>query len=412
MQGTTPVAWRDLFGRGRKAANAYDLLRDIYAQFLSRSGRRVDQKTAIEVSTVFACARIIGNGMAQAPLKLMQESADGRTRAPAKAHPLYRLMARQPNPWQTSFDYRQLISWHVELFGYHTSFINRSVKGEILELVPFEPNTVTVKQQDDRSLSFEVRAKSGATQVFPQEAIWYVRGPSWNGWEAIEPIRAAREAIGLALSIEETQASMQKNGVRTTGLVSVEGKMQEGQYAQLKDWIVKEHAGAANSGVPLIMDRAAKWSSMQMTGVEAETIATRKHQVEEICRFFGVMPIVLGFSDKASTYASAEQMFLAHAVHCLAPRWTMYEQSADSYLLTEKEREAGYYFDFVEEGMIRGSAEATMKTILGYVNGGLITPNEGREKLDLNPDTDPASDKLRTPVNVAQGPGPSDSPSL
>jgi hypothetical protein len=69
-------------------------------------------------------------------------------------------------------------------------------------------------------------------------------------------------------------------------------------------------------------------------------------------------------------------------------------------LLTQKERAAGYYFDFVEEGMIRASIADTQTTILGYVNGGVMTANEGRAKLDLNPDADPASDKLRIPANI------------
>ena len=122
------------------------------------------------------------------------------------------------------------------------------------------------------------------------------------------------------------------------------------------------------------------------------------------------MPIMVGYADKTATYASAEQMFLAHVVHCLSPRWTRFEQSADAYLLTEAERADGYYFDFVEEGMIRGAVIDTLDAIVGYVNGGIMTPNEGRAKLDLNPDKDPASDELRIPVNVAQEPEPTPDP--
>jgi phage portal protein BeeE len=107
-----------------------------------------------------------------------------------------------------------------------------------------------------------------------------------------------------------------------------------------------------------------------------------------------------GYSDKAATYASAEQMFLAHIQHCLAPRWTNYEQTFDAMLLTEKERDSGLFTNFTEEGMLRGSIVDTKDVLLGYTNGGLMTPNEARAKLDLNPDADPASDKLRIPANI------------
>jgi phage portal protein BeeE len=93
-------------------------------------------------------------------------------------------------------------------------------------------------------------------------------------------------------------------------------------------------------------------------------------------------------------------MFLAHLVHTLAPWYSRLEQSIDANLLTEADRAAGIYANFVEEGLLRGSATTTKDVILGYVNGGLMTPNEGRAKLDLNPDEDPASDELRIPANV------------
>jgi phage portal protein BeeE len=117
-----------------------------------------------------------------------------------------------------------------------------------------------------------------------------------------------------------------------------------------------------------------------------------------------VMPIMVGYSDKAMTYASAEQMFLSHVVHTLAPWYQRIEQSIDANLLTDKERTDGLYANFVEEGLLRGSSIDTKDAILGYVNGGIMTPNEGRAKLDLNPDSDPASEQLRIPANLVGKP--------
>jgi HK97 family phage portal protein len=403
------VAWLDLFRWGRKSANAYDLVRAIAGIFRSKSGKYVTASTAIEVSAVFGGCRLVGHGMAQVPRKLMRLSADGKTRQPARDHPLYSVLAVRANQWQTSFEFFETISWHIELCGHAFSFINR-FRGQIVELIPFEPGAVTVKRADDGELTYTVRAPNGTSREFPEEAIWHVRGPSWNAWDGMEVFRIAREAIGLAMVTEESQAAMHKNGVRTSGAWSVEGKLVGDQYASLLKWIKDNHAGPDKTGEPLVMDRAAKWIQTQMSGVDAQHIETRRFQIEEICRFMGIIPIMLGYSDKASTYASAEQMFLAHVVHTLSPRWARFEQSVDAYLLTEQERADGLYFDFVEEGMIRGSVKDTKDAILGYVNGGILTPNEGRAKLDLNPDPDPESDKLRIPVTVVQGPEPDDVP--
>jgi len=385
----------------RKSASNFDVLRQIAGWGrTSATGKIVNVQTAIEVATVFACLRVRANGVAQVPLKLMRETPDGRSRLPAKDHPLYRILESQPNEWQTSFDYRQMLMFHLCLCGNAYSFINRSNRAGIMELIPFEPGCVTVKRADDFALSYEVRAANGSTQVFPAKAIWHVRGPSWNSWYGLEGVKLAREAIGLAMATEEQQARMQRNGVRASGTYSVEGTLGDTKYKELKAWIDQEMGGVENTGKAMVLDRGAKWLNTSMTGVDAQTLETRRFQVEEMCRQLGVNPIMIFAESKNTTYASAGQMFLAHVVHTLAPDYTMLEQSIYVNLLTESDREDGLYADFVEEGLLRGSAVETKDVLLGYSNGGLMTPNEARAKLDMNPDPDPASDKLRIPANI------------
>ncbi len=394
----------------RKAGTTLDLFREIYGGRQSKSGRNVSVSTAIEVSTVYACCRVVGEGVAQVPLKLMRETPDGRTRQPARDHRLYNKLAIRPNRWQTSFEFREMLVWHAMLAGNAYSFINR-MGGQIIELFPFAPGAVEVKHEDNGDLQYVVTADDGSKKPFPAESIWHLRGPSWNSWYGLETLKLARESIGLAMATEESVARLHKNGIRPSGTYSVEGVLPDGKYKELAKWLDERMAGVENDGRPMILDRAAKWSSTQMTGVDAQTIENRRYQIEEICRFARVMPIMVGYSDKTATFASAEQMFIAHVVHTLAPWYERIEQSLNANLLTEREREQGYYFNFVEEGLLRGSLRDTKDTILGYVNGGLLTPNEGRAKLDQNPDSDPASDQLRVPANiVGDASKPSDNP--
>lgn len=396
------MAWHDLFRWGRKSADTLELFREIYGRmWATKSGRTVNLDTAIQVSTVFACARVIGNGMAQVPLKLMRQQ--DRSRAPATDHPLYQVLALRPNPWQTSFEFRQLMSWHLELCGNFFA-VKIAPAGALRELIPLDPTKVKVSRRKDLSLAYGLTLDDGMTRDIPADSMWHVRGPSWNSWQGIYVLNAAREAVGLAIAAEESQGALHRNGVRTSGGWTVEGTLSDDQQKMLVKWLERAHAGVDNVGKPFVMDRAAKWVSTQMSGVDAQHLETRRFQIEEICRAFGVMPIMAGYTDKAATYASAESMFLAHVMHCLSPRWTALEQSMDANLLSDRDRKEGLYFDFVEEGMIRGSVRDTKDAILGYVNGGILTPNEGRALLDKNPDADPASDKLRLPVNTVQDP--------
>jgi HK97 family phage portal protein len=384
----------------RKSAGSYDLIRELLGRRTSATGKNVSVKTAIEVATVFACMRVIANGIAQVPFKLMNESPDGRTRKPAKDHPLYDLLQNRPNEWQTSFEYREMLAMHLVLCGNAFSFINRTSRSGIVELIPFEPGCVTVKRDDNNVLTYEVRLQNGSTQTFPASAIWHLRGPSWSGWMGLEAVALAREAIGLSMAIEEQQARLQKNGVRPSGTYSVDGTLTADQYKALRDWINDNNGGIDNTGKAFVLDRNAKWLNTSMTGVDAQTLETRRYQVEEICRFALVNPIMVGAESKNTTYASAEQMFLAHVVHCLSPHYQRIEQSANVNLLTDAERKAGYYMNFVDAGLMRGSIVNQKEVLIGYTNGGLMTANEARALLDMNPDDDPASDKLRIPANI------------
>lgn len=390
----------------QKSGSTMDLLRDLFSGYKSASGKSVNTTTALQVSAVFAVCRVLGEGVAQVPLKLTRESADAKgrmTRKPATEHSLYGLLGSSPNDFQTSFEYREMVVWHAVLAGNHYSFINRGSRGKILELLPFQPHQVTVKRDDKWRLIYEVRSDDdGSTRTFPAEAIWHVKGPSWNGWQGLECVRLARDAIGLAMATEEAAATLHKNGVSPSGVYSVEGTLNDAQYASLSKWVNSQLAGSQNTGKPLIMDRAAKWVQTAMTGVDAQSLETRRFQIEEICRFARVSPIMVYGSDKASTYAGSSANFLAHLVHTLSPWYQRLEQSMDKNLLTEQERRDGLYFNFVEEGLLRANMTETKDVLLGYVNGGLMTPNEGRAKLDLDPMDDDDADELRIPVNVVQ----------
>jgi HK97 family phage portal protein len=151
------------------------------------------------------------------------------------------------------------------------------------------------------------------------------------------------------------------------------------QHEQLSRWLAKHYAGSDNGGKPLVMDRAAKWSQQMMSGVDAQHLETRKHQVEEICRAMRVIPMMAGYSDKTSTYASAEQMFIAHVVHTITPWATRIEQSAERALLAD-ETDIDIRFDL--KGLMRGAAKDRAEYLSRALGSGgspaWMTQNEAR----------------------------------
>lgn len=376
----------------------------------SKAGVKITRETALRVGAVFGCIRVIAEGVAQVPFKLLQEGTSKVSRHPqrlnATSHPLYDVLHRRPNSWQTSFEYREMIVMHAALTGRGVSFINRIDIGsrglQIAELIPLDPGRVTVKQNTDWSLTYKITGANGHEQEFPQEAIWHLRGPSWDGVDGLDVMQLAREAVGLSISTEESQAKLHANGVQPSGLYSIDSTLNEKQYQELKKWIEENNAGAKRGGV-MVMDRGAKFVSQVMNGVDAQHLETRGHQIEEVARFFRVLPIMLGYSGgKAATYASSEQMFLAHMVHTLMPWYERIQQSADVNLLTREERQQGYYIKLVEAGLLRGALKDTAEYLYRMTMGGIMDRNEARSKLDLNPIE--GLDEPLTPTNMTNDP--------
>ena len=398
-----------LFLPGPERKNStLDLFREIYGSRASKSGQTVGLKEAIRCATVFACARVIANGIAQVPLKLFQEDAAGK-KSPARDHPLYRLLHRKPNPWQTSFEFREMLGLHLVLAGRAYCY-KTIVGGRLRELIPLEPGTVRTKLADDGiTVLYEVTGKDGTIREFDQSLIWHLKGPSWNGWEGLDALDLAREAVGLAIATESSQSQLHKNGIRVPGVYSVEGTLNPTQYKDLRKFLADNYAGE-NGGLPMIVDRGAKWLPLALSGVDAQHLETRKHQVVEVCRAMGVMPIMVFESDKAATYASAEAMFQAHVVHTLAAWWERIEQSIDCNLLSEQDDARGIYAKFLGNGLMRGSmkdrAEYFAKALGAGGSPAWMSQDEVRALEELNPMGGDAA-MLPKPTNV---PAPNPTP--
>lgn len=323
----------------------------------SKAGPSINLQSAFRVSAAFACMRAISTqGCAQVPFKLMQDyERDGLSRKrTARDHAVYDVITAKPNGWQTSFEFKETLTMHA-CMGNAYAFKN-IFRGKLQELIILEPGRVRPVQNDDWSLTYKVTGKDGTTKEFSQDLIWHVRGTSWDGFMGLDTLAIAREALGLSIALEESHANLHANSVRPSGIYSVDTTLNPEQHEKLVGWLKKQ--AQAGSGTPLVLDRGAKWLSQTMTGVDAQHKETRDQQVEEVCRFFGILPIVIGYSgSKASTYASAEAMFDAHKVLGLNPWFERIQDSANINLLTDAERKAGYYFKFFANGLLRASAK-------------------------------------------------------
>lgn len=397
---------RRIFGKEGKSAIGEDGSSVAALRGQDSDSFTVTPMKALEISTVLACVRVISQGVAQVPFRLYH--TDGRSRVPVRPqdHALAKLLTRRPNGWTTSFEFRETMMYHVLLTGNAYAWINR-VSGNVYELVILPPDQTTA-EFDKAAMAMRYRSTlpNGAQKLLSQSEVWHLRGPSYDAQLGLNIIRLARAVMQLSIAMEKGQLDIQKNGAQPGGIYSIEGTLTPEQFKTLRTWLQKFQPGGELAGQTMILDRNGKFQTAKMTSADAQVIETRKFQIEEVCRQWGVMPIMIGHADKTATYASSEQMFLAHVVHTLSPWYQRIEQSADAALLSEEEQDTGYYTKFISNALMRGAAKDRgdfyAKALGSGGTKGWMTQNEVRELEDLNPSDDPDADLLPQPTGGPQ----------
>jgi len=360
------------------------------------AGMHVNERTALQVSTVLACVKVIADGCATPKFEVFREKPDGR-RERATNIPEYRLLARRPNEWQTSFEWRRQMTIHAALTGAGLSIKVRGPNNRVRELIPVEPGRWEVYRVSRYELVYRCWDEFGLIGEFAPEDVFILNGIQWDWVRSLDAVKLARSAIGLAMATEHSQVAMHKNGLRPSGLYAVEGKLDETQHERLTAWI-KRLAGVNRTGEPLVLDNAAKWTPTAQTGVDAQHVETRRLQIEEICRGYGVFPIMVGHNDKSATFASSEAFFAAHTKHTLAPWHTAWTQRTDEMLLDG----AGPLFaEFDTRYLTEGSMAARAQWARTMVELGIYTRNEIRDEEGMDPL--PGLDEPLTPMNMTQG---------
>ena len=228
--------------------------------------------------------------------------------------------------------------------------------------------------------------------------MWHIKWLSWDGVQGLDGVAMARDAIGLSLSLEKHGATSFKNGSRLSGILTVEKRLDEQQRKELRQAWENTFSGSESSGKVAVLGADMKWQQMSATNDVSQYDESRRYQVEDICRAFGVDPVMIGYSDKAATFASVEQKSIQHVVYTLGPWYSCLEKSASRWLLTEKERRQGYYFKFNINALLRGASADRANYYSQMYNIGVFSPNEIRELEDMNPYE--GGDEHMVPLNM------------
>ncbi|MGV1870897.1 phage portal protein [Agrobacterium rosae] len=368
------------------------------------SGATVTVETAMRNTALFRAFSLISNAIGMLPFQLI----DDDTKEKATDHPLYRVLHRQPNNWQTAFDFRVLMQLRALAHGNAYALIIRGPnlktgRRAVSRLIPLDPERVTPIQNADWSVSYRYQPKTGGHKLYAGEEIFHLRGVSIDGINGISLVKQARDAIGIALSAELAAARIFKNGSMVGGALEHPNKLSDEAFERLKASLA-EKEGAANAGKNMILEEGLKYSKRDTNAKDSQLIEARKMQVEEIARVTGV-PRPLLMVDETSWGSGIEALGRFFVQYALGPWFESWQQAAERSLLDESERDR-YSVKFNPGALLRGSmkdqADFFAKALGTGGAPGWLSQNEVRDLSDY-PET-PGGDTVSKGTAVATAP--------
>lgn len=348
----------------------------------SGSGKSVTAKTAIQVSTVYACIRVIAETIASLPLHVYEATDKGNVKA--IQHPLYRLLHDEPNSEMTSFIWRETMLTHLLLHGNSYSQIVRNGRGHILGLYPLLPDRMQVDRDSSGTLTYTYTTTEGRTVKLDPGDVLHIPGLGFDGVLGYSPIALEKNAIGLGIAAEEYGSKFFAHGANPSGVLTHPNTVKD--PSKLRESWNNAYGGSANSGKVAILEEGMKFERISLPNNEAQFLETRKFQVAEICRIFRVPPHLVADLEHA-TFSNIEHQSISFAVHTIRPWLVRIEQALARQLFSEKEK-GHFYAQFNMDGLMRGDYKSRMEGYAIARQNGWMSANDIRELENLNPIAD------------------------
>lgn len=367
------------------------------------SGMRVSPQTAIAVTAMFSCALVMGQTIGMLPVHLHQRLARGQK--VAVEHPLYRVIHRRPNRWQTPFQWFQMMQWHLMLRYNAYSEIRYDRRGHVEELVPIHPDRVTVERFTgaDGVVNFRYRVRdaamkdaAGAERILVRGEVFHVRGLTSDGVEGFSPLEAQRESIGEALAAQGFTSRFLQNDARPGGVLEWPGHFKDDEERRnfRRSW--QDAQTGSNRGKTAVLEKGMTFKEIGVKNTDIQLVELRKLKAYDIASMNRMPPHKIGLMERA-TFTNIEHQAIEFATDTVQPWCVNWEQELANQLLLDGEQDE-FYFKFAMNALLRGDAKSRSEYYGKMFQTGAMSTNDIRGLEDENPVD--GGDRRFVPVNM------------
>lgn len=342
----------------------------------------ITDERALQISTVWACVRLISSVTSCLPLDVFETNNDNRQKVDLN-NPLARLLRYSPNQYMTAQEFRECMTMQLAFYGNAYALVERNGAGDVISLLPLNSVNMDVRLEGKRIVYRYKRDSEYAN--FTQKDIFHLKGFGFNGLVGMSPIAFATKTAGVAVAMEDQQREFYANGAKSPKILSTGDKvLTKEQRDQLQENF-KEIAGGPVKKRLWILEAGFTAQDIGVSPQDAETMASRKFQVSEIARFFGVPPHLVGDVEKSTSWGTGiEQQNLGFLQYTLEPYLTRWEQSIWRWLVKPSDI-SRIHAEHNLDGLLRGDSASRATFMTTLVNSGQRTVNEMRRLDNLPP---------------------------
>ena len=369
---STLIRWMSggALSRGRGLQNAGP-------EYIGEAATPVNFDTAMQLSAVWACVKLLAETVASLPLALYRLD---NVRTVERDHPLALLLAGKPNPYQTKIEFFETVLVNLLLYGNAFVHIVRMDSGRVTMLMPLMSSQMDVTLLANGGVVY-AQQHDGGVQVYAAESIWHLKMLG-NGVIGLSPLAFMRDTVGIALGAEKATTKVYANGAKPSGVLTMDRLLTQEQRAQ-----VRQNFNSLTTGTDerlLVLELGAKFEAIAMSPQDIELLSSRKYQVQEIARWFGVPSVLINDNSTTTWGSGIEQIVQGFYKLTLRPILEKIEASMRAHLLTPTER-TRYEFEFDFEGLLRADQKSRFDGYRVGVQGAIVTPNEARAWEGLPP---------------------------
>lgn len=349
----------------------------------SYAGKTVTVDTAMQLDAVWACVRLLSEIIATLPLNLYRQQGDGKA-VLARDHPLFRILHDMPNGDMAAMEFWSCMMASLLLWGNAYGQVVRRGDGTIIAINPLRPDRMTVRRDVATGSLIYTYAWEQRVLVIDEAEIFHVKGFSLDGVMGISPISAARHSLGTAIAAEETAGRMYANGMLSQSYIKSPDWLDDTQVTRAKQ-ILADYSGAINAGKTPLLEGGWTVESIGLNPEDLQLLQARGFNVETICRWFGVQPVMIGRMEKSTAWGSGlEQMNLWFLTYALQPWLVRIEQAIWRCLLSATEKQ-NLYAKHNVKALLRADSQSRAALSASLVTNGIMTRNEIRAEDDLPP---------------------------